>query len=60
MERVDVEPASEKIWESNDLNRPKLPVLDPGPGAQKEYEKPPSDVEVGTTIKKRSNCNRLH
>jgi len=37
-------PASGKIWEANDLNRPKPPVRDPGPGTEKEFAKPPSDA----------------
>ena len=37
-------PASEKVWEPHDLNRPKPPVRDPGPASEKEFSTPPSDA----------------
>ena len=37
-------PANEKVWEPHDLNRPKPPVCDPGPGTETEFAKPPGDA----------------
>ena len=36
----------EKVWEPHDLNRPKPPVRDPGPGTEDEFAKPPSDAVI--------------
>jgi len=36
----------ETKWEQHDLNRPKPPVRDPGPGTEKEFAKPPADAII--------------
>ena len=38
--------ANEKVWEPHDLNRPKPPVRDPGPGTDQEFAKPPEGAIV--------------
>ncbi len=39
-------PATEHVWEVNDLNRPKPPIQDPGPAGDKEFSAPPDGASV--------------
>jgi hypothetical protein len=39
-------PSPDQVWEPHDLNRPKPPMRDPGPGTEREFAKPPSDAVV--------------